>query len=102
MKPPKSRKAELGPNATGGEKSHAETAESAEFKMTELGPIPVDWEVKRLGDVCTDYAYGTGAEAVDYDGENKYIRITDIDEDSHLYSPLPLASPSFFSETGKT
>ena len=69
-----------------------------EFKQTELGPIPVDWEVMRLGDVCTDYAYGTGAEAVDYDGENKYIRITDIDEDSHLYSPLPLASPSFFSE----
>ena len=42
MKPPKSKMAELAPNATGGEKSHAETAESAEFKMTELGPIPVD------------------------------------------------------------
>ncbi len=53
MKPPKSRKAELGSNATGGEKPHAETAESAEFKMTELGPIPVDWEVKRLGECCT-------------------------------------------------
>ena len=52
MKPPKSRKAELGSNATGGEKSHAETAESAEFKMTELGPIPVDWEVKRIIDVA--------------------------------------------------
>ena len=49
MKPPKSRKAELGPNASGGEKSHAETAESAEFKMTELGPIPMDWEVKNIG-----------------------------------------------------
>ena len=23
------------------------------FKSTELGPIPVDWEVKRLGDVCS-------------------------------------------------
>lgn len=56
MKPPESRKAELGSNATGGEKPHAETAESAEFKMTELGPIPVDWEVKRInqcGDVVT-------------------------------------------------
>lgn len=52
MKPPKSRKAELSPNATGGGKSHAETAESAEFKMTELGPIPMDWEVKRLGEVA--------------------------------------------------
>ncbi len=98
MKPPKSKMAELAPNATGGEKSHAETAESAEFKMTELGPIPVDWEVRRLGEICSEYAYGTGAESVDYDGKNKYIRITDIDEDSHLYSPSTLVSPSFFSE----
>ncbi|GEM_PF-220128 len=51
MKSPKSRKAELPPNAMGGGKSHAETAESAEFKMTELGSIPVDWEVKRLGEI---------------------------------------------------
>ena len=50
MKPLKSRKAELAPNATGGGKSHAEAAESAEFKMTELGLIPVDWEVKRFDD----------------------------------------------------
>ncbi len=49
MKPPESRKAELGSNATGGEKPHAE---AAEFKMTELGPIPVDWEVKRIIDVA--------------------------------------------------
>ena len=72
MKPRRSRKAELAPNAMSGEKSHAETAyppaggcprsgcpsrgESAEFKMTELGPIPEDWEVKKIGDiacVCT-------------------------------------------------
>ncbi len=51
MKPPKSKMAELAHNATGGEKSHAETDKSAEFKMTELGPIPVDWEVKRLGEI---------------------------------------------------
>ncbi|MBR4614403.1 MAG: restriction endonuclease subunit S [Kiritimatiellae bacterium] len=69
MKPPESRKAELAPNATGGKKSRAEVAESAEFKMTELGPIPVDWEVKRLGDVVTiqlgkmiDAAKNTGVE----------------------------------------
>ncbi len=52
MKPPESKMAELAPNATGGKKSRAEAAESAEFKMTELGPIPQDWEVKRLGEVC--------------------------------------------------
>ena len=48
MNPPKSRKSELAANAVDGEKSHAE---AAEFKMTELGPIPVDWEVKRLGEI---------------------------------------------------
>ena len=48
MKPPKSKMAELSPNATGGGKFHAETAESAEFKMTELGPIPGDRDVKTV------------------------------------------------------
>lgn len=52
MKTSKFKMAELAANATGGEKPHAETAESAEFKMTELGPIPVDWEVKRIIDVA--------------------------------------------------
>ena len=59
MKPRRSRKAELAPNTMSGEKSHAETAESAEcaeFKMTELGPIPEDWEVKRF-----DEAYSFAA-----------------------------------------
>lgn len=53
MKPPKSKMAELAPNATGGEKSHAEAqrGRGIEFKQTELGPIPVDWVVKRLGDL---------------------------------------------------
>ena len=56
MKPRRSRKAELAPNTMSGGKSHAETAENAEcaeFKMTELGPIPEDWEVKRLGEIFT-------------------------------------------------
>ena len=56
MKPPKSRKANPAPNAVEARKSRAEAAESAEFKMTELGPIPVDWEVCEIGDiacVCT-------------------------------------------------
>ena len=59
MKTSKFKMTELGPNATGGEKSHAETAESAEFKMTELGPIPKDWEVKRLGE-CGLFSKGAG------------------------------------------
>ncbi len=71
---------------------------SAKFKMTELGPIPEDWEVKRLGEISRNCSYGVGAEAIPYDGETKYIRITDIDDTSHLFSPQPLTSPSSFSE----
>lgn len=66
------------------------------MKMTEVGWIPKDWEVKTIGEVATSFAYGVGAEAVVYDGQNKYIRITDIDDESHLYSPSPITSPSFF------
>lgn len=32
-------------------KSPTENAEIAEFKQTELGEIPVDWEVKRIGEI---------------------------------------------------
>lgn len=81
MKPPKSKMSELAHNATGGEKSHAETAESAEFKMTELGPIPVDWEVKRLGDFCSKIGSGstpTGGSAVYLSRGTSFIRSQNV------------------------
>ena len=37
--------------------------------------------------------YGMNAAATNYDGENKYIRITDIDESTRLFNPNPLCSP---------
>lgn len=51
------------------------------------------WDNKSLGDVTTNAMYGLNAAAVDYDGFNKYIRITDIDEESRSYVPDPLTSP---------
>ena len=42
-----------------------------------------DWEEKKLGDVCTNISYGMNAAATTYDGTNKYLRITDIDESSN-------------------
>ena len=91
MKPPKSRKAELAHNATGGEKPHAETAESAEFKMTEFGPIPVDWEVKRFDDTfehvsskpfqlqSSEYRDGGRFQVVDQ-GQMEIVGYTDDDK----------------------
>jgi type I restriction enzyme S subunit len=68
------------------------------FKQTEVGMIPCDWEVKTLGSLTDKCSYGVGAEARVYCGYVKYIRITDIDDESHRFSPSPITSPSFFQE----
>ena len=73
-----------------------EVEESSGYKMTELGLIPNDWEVKNLGSITQNFSYGVGAEAVSFNGRTKYIRITDIDDDSHRFIPSPLTSPSFY------
>jgi type I restriction enzyme S subunit len=52
-----------------------------------------EWEVKKLGEVATNFMYGMNAAATVYDGENQYIRITDIDERTRLFTPNPLSSP---------
>ena len=51
------------------------------------------WEEKRLGEISTDVMYGMNSAATDYDGVNKYLRITDIDDESRMFSPKPLSSP---------
>ena len=66
-----------------------------EFKMTEIGPIPEDWDVKRLGDVSSNFNYGVGAEAVPYIEGPRYIRITDIDENSHKFTPDQTVAAAF-------
>lgn len=60
--------------------------------------IPSDWEVKTLGSLTDKCSYGVGAEARVYCDDVKYIRITDIDDESHRFSPSPITSPSFFQE----
>lgn len=67
-------------------------------KMTDIGIIPNDWKIKTIEEVGHSFSYGVGAEAIPFDGKNKYIRITDIDDASAQYRPSPIMSPSFFSE----
>jgi type I restriction enzyme S subunit len=52
-----------------------------------------EWVEKTLGEMSENVMYGMNAAAVEFDGENKYIRITDIDENTSLFSPNPLTSP---------
>ena len=56
------------------------------------------WRRVKLGAICNRFSYGVGATAKPYDGINKYIRITDIDDSSQAFSPSPLSSPSHFSD----
>ena len=52
-----------------------------------------EWEILTLGKICDTFEYGMNVPAKEYDGENRYIRITDIDDCSHLYSLLNEVSP---------
>lgn len=51
------------------------------------------WEQRKLGEVCGSLEYGLNAAAKEYDGENKYIRITDIDDNTRLFMTSDLTSP---------
>ena len=52
------------------------------------------WEEVSLSDVAEGFEYGLNAAATAYDGEHKYIRITDIDDDTHTYINQNPVSPS--------
>lgn len=46
---------------------------------------PMGWEIKKLGEVGMEkLSYGSGASAIDFDKEVRYIRITDINDDGLL------------------
>lgn len=57
-----------------------------------------EWERKKLGEVSTDLMYGMNASAKTFDGQTKYIRITDIDEESRKFVPNPITSPDYLLE----
>lgn len=53
-----------------------------------------EWEKCKFGDIATGFDYGMNAAAKPYDGQNKYIRITDIDEASSTYNNEDVVSPN--------
>ena len=52
-----------------------------------------EWKKCKFGDIATGFDYGMNAAAKPFDGENKYIRITDIDEASSQYLYDDVVSP---------
>ena len=53
----------------------------------------IAWEQRKLGELSSSFEYGLNAAAKEYDGENKYIRITDIDDDSREFKKEDITSP---------
>ncbi|GIO35763.1 restriction endonuclease subunit S [Paenibacillus antibioticophila] len=51
------------------------------------------WKSTTIGAVSKSIDYGLNVAATYFDGENKYVRITDIDEESHLYIEQNKVSP---------
>lgn len=56
------------------------------FKKTEIGEIPVEWEVRSLGDLCEGKPeYGANVSAIDKNNNlPRYVRITDVTDDGYL------------------
>ena len=52
-----------------------------------------EWKKVKLKDVTESIEYGLNASAKEFDGENKYIRITDIDDVSRKFKEDSLTSP---------
>ena len=57
-----------------------------------------EWKKSNLGNISSNEMYGMNSAAKDYDGFNKYIRITDISETSNKFIPNPLTSPDGYLE----
>ncbi|WP_435340266.1 restriction endonuclease subunit S [Enterococcus durans] len=52
-----------------------------------------EWEQRKLGELAESFEYGLNASAKKFDGSNKYIRITDIDDISHKFNQSGVTSP---------
>jgi type I restriction enzyme S subunit len=52
------------------------------------------WEQWNLGRISESFEYGLNISATEYDGTNKYIRITDIDDETHEFKTDSLTSPN--------
>lgn len=51
------------------------------------------WEQRKLGEICEGLSYGVGAAAVPFDGATRYLRIKDIDDETHQFLEDDLSSP---------
>ena len=53
-----------------------------------------EWNYRCLSEISTEITYGMNSASTEFDGLNKYIRITDIDDETGNFNPSNLVSPS--------
>lgn len=68
-------------------------SERKKYPEIRYGQFTDAWEQLKLGDLASSLEYGLNAAAKDFDGVNKYLRITDIDENSREFVKDGLTSP---------
>jgi len=59
------------------------------FKKTEIGEIPVDWEVAKVQDVCEKPEYGYTESATEKPIGPKFLRISDIQDGKVNWEKVP-------------
>lgn len=64
-----------------------------EWKKKDFTSASISWEQRKLSEMCGTFEYGLNAAAKEFDGKNKYIRITDIDDASREFLLSDLSSP---------
>lgn len=52
-----------------------------------------DWEQRKLSDMSESLEYGLNSASTKFDGENKYLRITDIDDSTRQFIKEGITSP---------
>ncbi|TDO21239.1 type I restriction enzyme S subunit, partial [Mycoplasma testudineum] len=53
------------------------------------------WERRKLGEMAINLKYGLPATTKEYDGINKFLRITEIDVNTRLFKSNQLTSPNY-------
>lgn len=51
------------------------------------------WKERKLGELSDEFEYGLNVPATAFDGNHKYLRITDIDNETHRFDMSNLTSP---------
>ena len=59
-----------------------------------FGGFTGDWKGCKLKNLSESFEYGLNVAAIEFDGKNKYIRITDIDDSSRVFVDTDLTLPN--------